>query len=139
MTQTCHMQLLQETTQCCIHISWTQACLLCRALSHCFSYSLIFFSLLFIESADMQPCTFQKGLLQANARKIVLIPLTKVFLNSGTPPATMYNAGLIFGTPVPQRLGVLHGKILLEKQQCPHLAPRFTTPTTRCHSSEHMK
>lgn len=138
MTQTCHMQLLQETTQCCIHISWTQACLLCRTLSHCFSYSLFFFSLLFIESADMQPCTL-KGLLQASARKIVLIPLTKVFLNSGTPPATMYNAGFIFGTLVPQHLGVLLGKAHLEMQQCPHLAHRFTTPTTRCHSSEHMQ
>lgn len=104
-TQTCHVQLLEETAQCCLRISWTPACLPCSLLpSHSHPHSLSSCCLL-CSHRVWSGATRRLARLKGSGRRadvqIVLIPSTKVFLNSGSPSETMNNAGFVCDTPEP--------------------------------------
>lgn len=102
-TQTCHVQLLEETAQCCLRISWTPVP---RSLFPSHSHSPSSRCLLCSHHV-WGAATRSLARLKVSGRladvQIVLIPSTKVFLNSGSPSQTMNNAGFVCDMPAPQR------------------------------------
>lgn len=132
VTQTCHEQLVEETAQCCLHISWTPepvTLAFARSLAHSFSLTLtpLCSCCLLCSHHVWSAATRRLARLKVSGRRadvqIVLIPSTKVFLNSGSPSETMNNARVCLwhacaSTPCRPSLW--------KRQQCPHLAHRST-------------